>query len=425
MNRDIHAPTVPSGPTTAGAGFRDLSKLSMVELMSEKDRIEAELSAYSSVLTSQGVTMDTSLTTFDGFPRDDIDVAQIRTTRARIIHLRNDHKEVMKYLEKGLHAHFEALQQAQASSTTSATTTPTQQQNGTHATQNGITETPFARVNSVAPGSPADQAGLKAGDVIRSFGTVNWVNHERLTKVGEVVQQNEGRPLVVKVSRPNESGQGTRELSSDIALPNAKAAQSEDYYVTTFVKRHLTGEFEKKYIATLGVEVHPLGFTTNLGPIQFDVWDTAGQEKFGGLRDGYYINGQCGIIMFDVTSRITYKNVPNWHRDLVRVCENIPIVLCGNKVDVKERKVKAKTITFHRKKNLQYYDISAKSNYNFEKPFLWLARKLVGNQTLEFVAAPALAPPEVQVDPEVMAKYQQELTDAAAQPLPDEEDADL
>ena len=81
---------------------------------------------------------------------------------------------------------------------------------------------------------------------------------------------------------------------------------------------------------------------------------------------------------FDVTSRITYKSVPNWHRDMVRVCENIPIVLVGNKVDVKERKVKAKQITFHRKKNLQYYDISAKSNYNFEKPFLWLARKLVG-----------------------------------------------
>merc|ERR1711872_845470 len=103
--------------------------------------------------------------------------------------------------------------------------------------------------------------------------------------------------------------------------------------------------------------------------------DTAGQEKFGGLRDGYYIQGQCAIIMFDVTSRVTYKNVPNWHRDLIRVCEGIPIVLCGNKVDVKERKVKAKTITFHRKKNLQYYDISAKSNYNFEKPFLWLARR--------------------------------------------------
>ena len=60
------------------------------------------------------------------------------------------------------------------------------------------------------------------------------------------------------------------------------------------------------------------------------------------------------------------------------VCENIPIVLCGNKVDVKNRQVKAKQVTFHRKKNLQYYEISAKSNYNFEKPFLYLARKLAG-----------------------------------------------
>lgn len=193
---------------------------------------------------------------------------------------------------------------------------------------------------------------------------------------------------------------------------------------TTFVKRHLSGEFEKKYIATIGVEVHPLTFHTNCGPIVFNVWDTAGQEKFGGLRDGYYVQGQCGIIMFDVTSRITYKNVPNWHRDLTRVCENIPIVLCGNKVDVKERKVKAKQITFHRKKNLQYYDISAKCNYNFEKPFVWLARKLTGNPNLDLVAAPALAPPEVQVDPELLEEYKRDLDMAMAQPLP-EEDEDL
>jgi GTP-binding nuclear protein Ran len=63
----------------------------------------------------------------------------------------------------------------------------------------------------------------------------------------------------------------------------------------------------------------------------------------------------------------------------LRVCDNIPIVLCGNKVDVKNRQVKAKQVTFHRKKNLQYYEISAKSNYNFEKPFLYLARKLAGS----------------------------------------------
>ncbi|OQR67691.1 GTP-binding nuclear protein Ran-like [Tropilaelaps mercedesae] len=194
---------------------------------------------------------------------------------------------------------------------------------------------------------------------------------------------------------------------------------------TTFVKRHLTGEFEKKYVATLGVEVHPIVFHTSRGTIRFNVWDTAGQEKFGGLRDGYYIQAHCAIMMFDVTSRITYKNVPNWHRDLVRVCEGIPIVLVGNKVDVKDRKVKAKSIVFHRKKNLQYYDISAKSNYNFEKPFLWLARKLIGDTNLEFVAMPALAPPEVQMDPEWQAKLEDDMKQAQNTVLPDEEDDDL
>jgi len=191
---------------------------------------------------------------------------------------------------------------------------------------------------------------------------------------------------------------------------------------TTFVKRHLTGEFQRKYVATLGVEVHPHTFFTNRGAIRFNVWDTAGQEKFGGLRDGYYIQGQAAIVMFDVTSRITYKNVQNWHKDLVRVCEGIPIVLCGNKVDIKDRKVKPKQITFHRKKNLQYYDISAKSNYNFEKPFLWLARKLVGNANLQFVEALALRPPEVAIDEEQMKQYEQQLQVANEVPLPDEDE---
>ncbi|XP_032719694.1 GTP-binding nuclear protein Ran-like [Lontra canadensis] len=186
---------------------------------------------------------------------------------------------------------------------------------------------------------------------------------------------------------------------------------------TMFVKHHLTGEFEKKYVATLGMEVHLFMSHTNRGPIKFNVWDTAGQKKFGRLREA-----QCAIIMFDVMSRVTYKNVPNWHRDLVRVCENFPIVLCGNKVDIKDRKVKAKSIVFHRKKNLQYYDISAKNNYNFEKPFLWLARKLIGDPNLEFVAMSALAPPEVVMDPALAAQYEHDLEVAQTTALPDEDD---
>ncbi len=56
---------------------------------------------------------------------------------------------------------------------------------------------------------------------------------------------------------------------------------------TTFVKRHKTGEFEKKYVPTLGAEVNPIDFVTKKGRILFNVWDTAGQEKYAGLRDGY------------------------------------------------------------------------------------------------------------------------------------------
>ncbi|KAA6386284.1 MAG: putative GTP-binding nuclear protein RAN, partial [Streblomastix strix] len=45
---------------------------------------------------------------------------------------------------------------------------------------------------------------------------------------------------------------------------------------TTFVLRHRTGEFEKRYIATIGVDVRNLTLYTNRGPVTFCNWDTAG-----------------------------------------------------------------------------------------------------------------------------------------------------
>ncbi|KAG3266027.1 hypothetical protein H1C71_002484 [Ictidomys tridecemlineatus] len=133
------------------------------------------------------------------------------------------------------------------------------------------------------------------------------------------------------------------------------------------VKHHLTSKFEKKYIATLGL-------------IKFNVWDPVGQEKFSGLKDGYYIQAQCAVIMFDVTSRVTYRNV---------VCENIPIMLCGNKVDIKDRKVKAKSVVFQGKR------IFSTMTSQPEKAH--------GDPDLEFAAMPALASPEVGTDPDLAA----------------------
>ena len=159
---------------------------------------------------------------------------------------------------------------------------------------------------------------------------------------------------------------------------------------TTFVTRHRTGEFEKRYIATLGVEPTPLVFYTNKASVILNIWDCAGQEKFGGLRDGYYINADCAIVMFDVGSKLSYKNAAMWTRDLRRMRPNIPIVLCGNKVDIEDRKVKHKDNTLHRDSEyhfLAYYEISVKSDYNIEKPFLKLVQTLLNDDSLSFAGA--------------------------------------
>ncbi|RMZ87537.1 hypothetical protein DV736_g5240, partial [Chaetothyriales sp. CBS 134916] len=193
---DIH---VPSGPTSLHLRPAELDGLSLRQLIERKDNIEAELKALGGVLETHGVDMQTPLVDQDGFPRSDIDVAQVRVTRARIIHLRNDWKELMDGIEKGLHVHHANLQASESFKQTESSAS--QRAPLTTAVAPAAPETPFARVNSVEPGSPANEAGLKRGDQIRRLGTVIWSNHERLRKVAEAVQQNVGKPILVKVLR--------------------------------------------------------------------------------------------------------------------------------------------------------------------------------------------------------------------------------
>jgi GTP-binding nuclear protein Ran len=173
---------------------------------------------------------------------------------------------------------------------------------------------------------------------------------------------------------------------------------------TTYLHRHLTGDFIRQYNPTLGVEVHPLMFSTNHGSVRFNVWDTAGQKKFGGLGDGYYVQAQCAIIMYDLTNSLSCEHVIEWLHSIEQVCGPIPIVLCGNKSDLGERKG---LLTLSRE-NIQSFVISSKNNSDFELPFLWLARRLASLPDLVFVENPAMIPRLVHIDPEVMKHYHQE-----------------
>ncbi|KAH8675987.1 hypothetical protein BX600DRAFT_494396 [Xylariales sp. PMI_506] len=209
---NIHAPTVPSGPSSRPITNGNATALSFAELSQKKEIMEAELKALGGVLDSHGVNMETHLTTPDGFPRADIDVAQIRTTRARIIHLRNDYKDLMNAIEKHLHEHFASIQD------TDDNTTPAVGVTGAGMLGDSIPQTldePFAKVNSVVANSPAETAGLKAGDEVRNFGYVNKANHDGLKKVAECVQGNEGQPILVRVSRRSE---GTRRQELQLTL---------------------------------------------------------------------------------------------------------------------------------------------------------------------------------------------------------------
>lgn len=154
---------------------------------------------------------------------------------------------------------------------------------------------------------------------------------------------------------------------------------------TTWLRRHITGQFVPTYIPTIGVEVHPITFKTTDGDICVNFWDTAGQEKLGGLRDGYYISADAGIVFYDCSNKLSYLDVMQWARDFLRVAAGKPIVICGNKVDLPEETQKIVNPTIHRDLECSLYPVSALSCYNYEKPILDLLRKLRGKPELTFV----------------------------------------
>ena len=161
------------------------------QLMKDKDKIETEIKALQEVLDANHVGMDDPVVDSEGYPRNDIDVYQIRHARHKIICLRNDHKALMNKIEEGLHkVHAVAKNQTESS---------------TAATANDIVETtdlePFLRVNLVSSGSPAELAGIQVEDLILAFGSIDYRNFKSLKDIGTLVQNSRYKTINVNIKR--------------------------------------------------------------------------------------------------------------------------------------------------------------------------------------------------------------------------------
>ncbi|KAJ4765625.1 Rac-like GTP-binding protein 2 [Rhynchospora pubera] len=95
-------------------------------------------------------------------------------------------------------------------------------------------------------------------------------------------------------------------------------------------------KFPTDYIPTVfdnfSANVSVDGSIVNLG-----LWDTAGQEDYSRLRPLSYRGADVFILAFSLISRPSYENVlKKWMPELRRFSPNVPVVLVGTKLDLRE-----------------------------------------------------------------------------------------
>lgn len=72
-------------------------------------------------------------------------------------------------------------------------------------------------------------------------------------------------------------------------------------------------------------------------PVSLGLWDTAGQEDYDRLRPLSYPQTDVFLICFSVVSPPSYENVRSkWFPEVSHHAPNIPIVLVGTKLDLRE-----------------------------------------------------------------------------------------
>lgn len=99
---------------------------------------------------------------------------------------------------------------------------------------------------------------------------------------------------------------------------------------------YTTNSFPGEYIPTV-FDNYSASVMVDGKPISLGLWDTAGQEDYDRLRPLSYPQTDVFLITFALNSRASFENVKTkWFAEIQRYAPNVPFLLIGTKVDVRE-----------------------------------------------------------------------------------------
>jgi GTP-binding nuclear protein Ran len=165
---------------------------------------------------------------------------------------------------------------------------------------------------------------------------------------------------------------------------------------TSLLTRLLTGEFVVNYEPTMGVAIREFRQPTTHGEVCFNVYDSAGQEKYDGTSKGYYSpshfsNADMVVVVYDRANKLSFKSCSNWIEVAKAKSPDALFVLVGNKCDIEECKVSDQTIRLFTSnssaRDLTHCFMSVKSCYKIYKPFSLLVKKRFGGDA-DLVSTP-------------------------------------
>jgi Ras-related protein Rab-1A len=154
---------------------------------------------------------------------------------------------------------------------------------------------------------------------------------------------------------------------------------------TSLLLKYTDNYFPELHISTIGVEYKIKELNINGRKVILRIWDTSGQERYRSITQNFYRNANGILFVFDLTNKVTFDNVKNWLTDSQNFETKVIKILVGNKSDlIEERKVDQDSVErYADKKEMQYYETSAKDGNNVDKAFRELAELILENKTDE------------------------------------------